>query len=57
MISSIFNEMQGIGPKRKKMLIKFFGSVENISNASIKELYKVEGISKNIAKYIYHNRI
>ena len=53
LVKSIFNEMQGIGPKRKRVLIKFFGSVENISNASIKELYKVDGISKNIAKYIY----
>ena len=46
-ISSILDNIEGIGAKRKKELIKHFGSVIRIKEASIEELEKI--IPNNIA--------
>ena len=43
-IASVFNELIGIGPKRKKKLLLHFGSIEKIKNASKKELKSVQGV-------------
>ncbi|MFO0388711.1 MAG: excinuclease ABC subunit UvrC [Alphaproteobacteria bacterium] len=44
-----------IGPHRKKALLQHFGSVRELSGASITEIEKVEGISKSIARQIYEH--
>jgi excinuclease ABC subunit C len=46
-ISSILDNIEGIGTSRKKALIKKFGSVTKMRNASIEELESV--IPTNIA--------
>ena len=43
----------GIGKKRKKALIRYFGSVDQILKAGIHDLVKVEGIGKETAVSIY----
>jgi excinuclease ABC subunit C len=53
-IKSSLDAVPGIGPKRKKILLNHFGSVEAISNASIEELSKVETINKSIAEIIWN---
>lgn len=53
MFKSQIDEIEGIGSKRKKDLLNFFGSVEQIKGASLSDLMKVEGISKKIAEKIY----
>ena len=50
---SLFDEIQGIGPKRKKMLMSRFGSIDNIKRASYYELRKIKGITKSLAEKIY----
>ena len=40
--------------RRKHDLLNYFGSVEEISQASIKDIEKVEGISKKTAEKIYN---
>lgn len=50
---SQLSEIQGIGGVRKKMLLKTFGSVKKIRQASIEDLMKVPTITKGIAKTIY----
>ena len=47
------DEIEGIGAKRKKDLLLFFGSVEGVKGAEMKDLQKVEGISKKTAEKIY----
>ncbi|MBR2300022.1 MAG: excinuclease ABC subunit UvrC [Alphaproteobacteria bacterium] len=47
------DEIEGIGAKRKKDLLLFFGSVDDVKAAEIKDLQKVEGISKKTAEKIY----
>lgn len=47
---SELDEIEGIGPAKKQALLKKFGSVEKIKQASIQELIEVKGINENIAK-------
>lgn len=50
---SILDKIEGIGPKRKKSLIKHFGSIKNIKSAGIDDLMAVEGISEKVAQKVY----
>lgn len=43
----------GIGPKRKKALLHHFGSAKAVIGADVKDIEKVDGISKAIAQQIY----
>ena len=52
MISSELDSVSGIGPKKKKALISFFGSVKNIRNASYEELLQIKEINKKDAEKI-----
>ena len=52
--TSILNDIGGIGPTRKKILLLHFGSVKNISESTISELKKVKGISEKNAHKIYN---
>jgi len=56
-ISSVLDNIDGIGEKRKKELIKKFGSVSKMKEAPTEELEKI--IPKNIADYLkeYLNNI
>jgi excinuclease ABC subunit C len=51
-IASALDSVPGIGPKRKKALIKKFGSVRGIKEASIDELSRVPGITDKLAEKI-----
>lgn len=51
--SSPLDGISGIGPKKKKALLQYFGSAKDVSRAGIEDLMKVEGISKSIAETIY----
>lgn len=47
---SALDDIQGIGKVKKQALLKQFGSVEKIKQASIEELMKVKGITKELAE-------
>ena len=49
---SELDEIDGIGPTKKKALLQHFGSVEKIKEADINELVKVKGITEELAKKI-----
>jgi len=51
---SRLDEIEGVGSKRKRDLLNFFGSAEQIKNAGMQELQKVDGISKKTAEKIYN---
>lgn len=51
---SRLDEVDGIGATRKKDLLNYFGSVEEIAQASIKDIEKVAGISKKTAEKVYN---
>ena len=43
----------GVGPKRRRDLLKYFGGLQELSRASSEEIAKAPGISKNLAEKIY----
>lgn len=47
------DEIEGIGPKRKKALLHHFGSARAVGQASLTDLQTVEGVSEAVAKRIY----
>jgi excinuclease ABC subunit C len=51
-IVSALDSVPGIGPKRKKALIRTFGSVRSIKEASIEELSRVNGITTSVAEKV-----
>lgn len=54
MSRSRLDEIEGIGDKRRRDLLNYFGSVEQIKEASLKDIQKVSGISKKTAEKIYN---
>lgn len=49
---SSLDDIFGLGPKKKKKLINYFGSLRSIKSASLEELCMVDGINTKIAKEI-----
>ena len=52
-VKSVFDDLSGIGPERKKILKKHFGTVEKIKLATLEELKEVDTIPKKILEQIY----
>jgi len=50
---SVLDEIDGIGAKRKKALLKHFGSIGRIKAAGVDDLTAVEGISRSVAEKIF----
>ncbi|MED3622677.1 excinuclease ABC subunit UvrC [Neobacillus thermocopriae] len=49
---SLLDDIPGIGEKRKKLLLKEFGSVKKMKEASIEE-FRAIGLPENVAKELY----
>jgi len=47
------DEIEGVGPGRKRALLHAFGSARGVSRASVDDLAKVEGVSQPLAERIY----
>ncbi len=52
-LRSSLDTIAGIGPKRKALLLKHFGSIAKIRRATVDQLNQVEGISKQMAETIH----
>ncbi|MEM6302972.1 MAG: excinuclease ABC subunit UvrC, partial [Pseudomonadota bacterium] len=50
---SLLDAIPGVGAKRRRELLRHFGSAGAVSNASIDELRKIPGISATMARTIY----
>ncbi|MBN2828698.1 MAG: excinuclease ABC subunit UvrC [Candidatus Cloacimonetes bacterium] len=51
-IKSELDEIKGIGEKTRFLLLKEFGSVERIKNATVEELASIKGVGKTLAEEI-----
>lgn len=51
---SNLDSIPGIGAKRKKTLLQYFGSYDAVLKASVDDLMRVDGISKNVAIKIFN---
>lgn len=51
--TSRLEDIEGIGPKRRAKLLSHFGGTRQLSNASMEDIARVDGISREIAGKIY----
>ena len=52
-VKSVLDDIPGIGPARRKALMRRFQSLENIRNASLEELAQTEGMNQKSAEAVY----
>ena len=53
MVKSPLDEIDGVGPARKRALLHAFGSARGVERASIADLMKVDGVSQPLAERIH----
>ncbi|QTP57103.1 excinuclease ABC subunit UvrC [Billgrantia sulfidoxydans] len=53
--SSALEDIDGIGPKRRRELLRFFGGLQGVKQASREELARVPGISATLAETIHRS--
>lgn len=51
--TSSLEDVAGVGPKRRRELLKHFGGLQELNRASVDEIAKAPGISKKLAESIY----
>ncbi|MDG2315322.1 MAG: excinuclease ABC subunit UvrC [Gammaproteobacteria bacterium] len=51
--SSPLDGINGLGPKRRRALLRNFGGLQAITRASVDDLMKVKGISRRLGRLIY----
>jgi excinuclease ABC subunit C len=51
--TSTLEGVAGVGPKRRRDLLKHFGGLQELARASVEEIAKAPGISKKLAESIY----
>ena len=52
-VKSILDDISGIGPSRRKALMRYFKEIEKIRDASVEELMKVPGMNRMAAEAVY----
>ncbi|CNI66717.1 excinuclease ABC subunit C [Yersinia massiliensis] len=52
--TSALEMIEGIGPKRRQILLKYMGGLQPLLNASVEEIAKVPSISQALAEKIYN---
>ena len=50
---STLEDIPGVGSRRRRELLRFFGGVEGVKGASVEELCKVPTINEKLATTIY----
>ena len=53
MLKNPLDEIEGVGPGRKRALLHAFGSARGVSRASVEDLAKVDGVSDPLAERIH----
>ncbi|MDZ4170416.1 MAG: excinuclease ABC subunit UvrC [Coriobacteriia bacterium] len=53
MTASVLDDVEGVGPKRKKALLRYFGSVKKLREATVDEIAAVPGVPRDVAEEIF----
>ena len=51
-VRSAFDDLPGVGPKRKRELLKVFGSIKRVKEAPVEQIAAVPGIGRALAERI-----
>ena len=54
-IKSSLADIPGVGPKRQRALLKYFGSLKKIRQASLAELREMPGLPESVADRVYRH--
>ncbi len=52
--TSMLEMIEGVGPRRRQMLLKYMGGLKPLLNASVEEIAKIPNISRILAQKIYN---
>ena len=53
-LSSPLDSVPGVGPGRRKLLLRHFGSIKRLQSATVEELCQVPGMTKTTAEAVHH---
>jgi excinuclease ABC subunit C len=53
MTASVFDDVPGVGPARRKALLERFGSLKRLRQATVTEIAETEGLSETLAQAVY----
>jgi len=53
-LKSVIDLISDVGPERRKMLLRYFGSLKRIKAASVMDLQQVKGIGPELAEHIFN---
>ena len=53
LVTSELDEVQGVGPSRKRALLNHFGSARGVKQAGLRDLEAVPGVSSDTARRVY----
>ena len=53
-VNSVLDDIKGVGPARRKALMKYFMDIDKIRNADVDELLKVDGMTATVAQAVYN---
>ena len=51
--TSTLEDIDGIGPTRRRRLLTHFGGLKGLKNAGVEDIAKIDGISRKLAEQIY----
>ena len=53
MTVSVLDDVPGVGPKRKRAIMKRFGSMRRLREASLDDIAAVEGVPADVARAVF----
>ncbi|HEX4500778.1 MAG TPA: excinuclease ABC subunit UvrC [Scandinavium sp.] len=53
--TSTLETIEGVGPKRRQMLLKYMGGLQGLQKATVEDIAKVPGISHGLAEKIFYS--